>query len=141
MPDAYKLLHFQNQICFMEIKKDGDLLKQIGRNLLQLRTAATLKQEQVAHDLGIRQETLSKYENGGTDITICTLAEFAKYFKVDISAIINIQPNQVFNVHGSNSANGIIHNQHNILNEGYRLYIEQLKNENTFLKEQLTATR
>lgn len=97
------------QSFYMETKKDEELLKQIGYNLLQLRTSAGLKQEQVARDVGIKQETLSKYENGGTDITVCTLAALAKYFKVDISAIINIHPNQVFNVNGSNSANGVIH--------------------------------
>jgi len=125
----------------METKKDEELLKHIGSNLLKLRTSAGLKQEQVAHDIGIKQETLSKYENGGTDITISTLVALAKYFKVDISAIINIHPNQDFNVNGSNNANGIIHNQHNHLDECYRLYIEQLKDENTFLKEQLKAAR
>lgn len=125
----------------METKKDEELLKQIGSNLLQLRTSVGLKQEKVARDIGIKQETLSKYENGGTDITVCTLLSLAKYFKVDISAIINNHPNQVFNVNGNNSATGIIHNQHNHLDEGYHLYIEQLKNENIFLKDQLKAGR
>lgn len=125
----------------METKKDEELLKQIGSNLLQLRTSVGLKQEKVARDIGIKQETLSKYENGGTDITICNLVALAKYFKVDISAIINIHSNQVFNVNGSNNATGIVQNQHNHLQEGYRLYIEQLKDENIFLKDQLKAGR
>jgi len=115
----------------MEIKKNDELLRKIGYTLLQLRTKAGLKQEQVAREIGIKQETLSKYENGGTDFTISIIAVFSEYYKVDINEIINI----------SRHTQGLDSNNETDLNEGYRLYIEQLKNENTFLKDQLKAGR
>lgn len=118
--------------------KDKKLLKQVGRRLQQLRKTAGLKQEHVASDLGIKQETLSKYENGGTDISVCALMAFARYFKVDCSSLIIGCPNPVTASSG-NSANGIANNQHSHPNEGYPLYVAPQKSRTTFLKDHLKA--
>lgn len=110
--------------------KDKKLLKQVGRKLQQLRKTGGLKQEHVASDLGIKQETLSKYENGRTDITICILMAFARYFNVGYNSLINDGSNLV-NASSVSNADEVLINQTSHPDKGYQLHVAQLKSQAT----------
>ncbi|MCJ0743146.1 helix-turn-helix domain-containing protein [Pedobacter montanisoli] len=65
------------------------LVKEIGKNIRQLRLDADKGQTEVAKALDISVAALSKIESGLTDLNISRLAQIAKYFKVSVISIIS----------------------------------------------------
>lgn len=60
----------------------------VGNNIKNLRLAQVKGQTQVANELGISVAALSKIENGLTDLNLSRLAQIAKYFNVQLVALI-----------------------------------------------------
>ncbi len=54
----------------------------VGKRLGQLRIAAGLSQEQLAHIVGVSYQQIQKYESGKNRVSASKLYVFAKYFGV-----------------------------------------------------------
>ena len=63
--------------------------EQFSRNLRRLRLAKGLTQEQVAQQLGVTYQAVSKWENGTNTPDIALLPEIASLFGVTIDALFN----------------------------------------------------
>lgn len=55
----------------------------IGKELKVLRIRNDLSLEKVAEDNGLNRETIRRYENGATDLSIERLESLLNYYKVD----------------------------------------------------------
>ena len=73
-------------------------------------------------------------ENGETKITLDKLEKIAEVYKTDVESILKFDPHINFNVH--NSPKSAI-DTNPVYHENEKL-VEQLKNEVSFLKEQMT---
>jgi transcriptional regulator with XRE-family HTH domain len=69
--------------------------KTIGRNIKIFREAQSLKQEQLAEFLGIKRPMISYYENGEREIPIIQLDKLANLFGVDISVLMEENPENI----------------------------------------------
>lgn len=68
--------------------KDLEYLKQIGANLRKIRTDRSLPRTTVAHQLGISVNSLMKFEDGSTDISVTRLKQ--------LSDAYNVHPSEIF---------------------------------------------
>lgn len=59
-----------------------------GEHLKELRESANLKQKDLSEVLGIKQNSLSSYENGKRFPEMMTLLKIAKYFNVSIDSLV-----------------------------------------------------
>lgn len=62
-----------------------DIKKEVGRKLRNLREMADLTQEQLAEEIGVQTNTISKVETGRHFISCEFLTKLCSYFKVDES--------------------------------------------------------
>ena len=54
----------------------------------ELREARALTQQQLADDLGVQRNTISRYETGEREPSLEMLEVFARYFSVDIDYLV-----------------------------------------------------
>lgn len=59
--------------------------KTLGRCIRTLRKAVKLSQRDVALHLGVRQESISRIENGQRDVTVTELLALARLFSVPLA--------------------------------------------------------
>lgn len=64
-------------------------LKSIGRGLLERRTSNGLTQQQVAEQVGIQPESVSRIENGQIAPTLMRLQQFASIYDCSITALVS----------------------------------------------------
>lgn len=63
----------------------------IARNLLKLRKAAGLTQEQAAERIGVARQTLAKWENGESVPDIGNCSRLAELFDVSLDDLVNYE--------------------------------------------------
>lgn len=77
----------------------------------------------------------SKIERDETDISLKRLQQIAEILEVDYNSILSIDEKQVFNFHQNQNANGIVQIQQLVDLSVLEKLINQLKEENQFLKD------
>ena len=63
-------------------------MRDIGKNLIQLRESKGLKQEQLAELLFVTRQTVSNYENGRSRPDIETLMKIAEILETDVNTVL-----------------------------------------------------
>lgn len=77
-----------------------------------------------------------KRENGDIEFTLTELLRLSDLMEVSVFRFIDLDIAKIINQQNHDNSTGII--EHQIINgEGYKLCIEQYKEENSFLKEQV----
>lgn len=112
------------------------LLIKIGQNLHTIRNARKETLQSVASDIGITHPIISKIENGRyPTIQLNLLIKLCNHYKVTFQQILGLEVANIFQLfqHNKDGYQKLIGQE---LSEGYDLYIQQLVNENKFLKEQ-----
>lgn len=61
----------------------------LGRNLANCRKALALTQEQLAHQLGVEPETISRFERGATLPSLVTLEKIAVLLHVRVADLLD----------------------------------------------------
>ena len=120
--------------------------KHIGRNISRIRELREMKQEALAHAIGVSQQTISNIENSET-VEEGKLQEIAKVLGVSADAIKNFSEEAVINYFANfydNSANnGTIHASNcnfNPLDKVVELYerlVQSEKDKITYLEQLL----
>lgn len=59
------------------------------KTLKELRKKFNITQEKLAHDINVKQNTISNYENGSSEPDLETIKKLAKYFNVTIDYLLN----------------------------------------------------
>lgn len=112
--------------------------KQIGENIKKIRVSLKKEVKEVSKDLNISVAAYSNIERGITDISISRILQIAEYFNVHFSQILAIDntTNYYFvpNNHSTGTQNNNQFSQQQ--SEGFNVAIQQIINENTYLKEQ-----
>ncbi len=114
----------------------------IGTKIRKLRDLQDLTQDYVAAKLGISQNAFSKIERGETDLTYSTLSRIALILKVDVSRLVDFDERQMLSNITDNkdqNTNRFIVPTSKIEKELYDKVIEQLQNENSYLKKLLDS--
>ncbi len=114
----------------------NSLLTTIGKNLHTIRNARKETLQSVAADIGITHPIISKIENGRyPNIQLNLLIKLCNHYKVTLLQILGLEVVNIFQLtqHNKDGSQKIIGQE---LSSGYDLYIQQLVNENKFLKEQ-----
>jgi transcriptional regulator with XRE-family HTH domain len=69
-------------------RQEGQFAKRIGKALAKQRIARNLTQDQVAAQLGVEQETISRFERGATLPPLLRLIDLAEIFDVPLDALM-----------------------------------------------------
>jgi len=114
----------------------NSLLTIIGQNLHTIRNARKETLQSVAAEIGITHPIISKIENGRyPNIQLNLLIKLCNHYKVTLQQILGLEVANIFQLtqHNKDGSQKLIGQE---LSSGYDLYIQQLINENKFLKEQ-----
>lgn len=115
----------------------NSLLIIIGQNLHTIRNARKETLQAVASDIGVTHPIISRIENGRyKNLQINLLVKLCNHYNISLQQAFSLEVANIFqltqhNVDGSQKMIG------QELSSGYELYLQQLHNENKFLKEQL----
>jgi transcriptional regulator with XRE-family HTH domain len=110
--------------------------KQIGENIKDIRREKKIEVKTLCQDLDLSPAGYSNIERGVTDINISRIIQLSGYFGVHFSKILSIDNVTNYYFHqpnGGTQNNGQIKND---LADGYRFALEQLKQDNDYLKGQ-----
>jgi len=98
----------------------------IAKNIKKHRELKGFSQEYMAHQLNVNQSTYAKMENSSTKITIDKLFSVAKLLEADVSEILDLKNQTIFNQ--TLKDNSIGHQQvDNLHQENKEVYQELLK--------------
>ena len=111
----------------------------IAKNIKKYRELKGFSQEYMAHQLSVNQSTYAKMENSSTKITIDKLFSVAKLLETDVSEILDLKNQTIYNQDLKD--NSIGHQQvENLYQENKEVYQELLKAKDeqiALLKEQI----
>ena len=111
------------------------LLTTIGQNLHTIRNARKETLQAVASEIGITHPIISKIENGRyPNIQLNLLIKLCNHYKVTLQQVFELEVTNIFQLTNNGEGHQKLIGQE--LSSGYDLYIQQLVNENKFLKEQ-----
>jgi transcriptional regulator with XRE-family HTH domain len=113
------------------------LLKTIGQNLHTIRNARKETLQAVASDIGTTHPVISKIENGQSkNLTLSLLIKLCNHYNIPLHQVLSLEIANIFQLtqHNKSGSQKIIGQE---VASGYDLFIRQLQNENTYLKEQL----
>ena len=111
----------------------------IAKNIKKYRELKGFSQEYMAHQLSVNQSTYAKMENSSTKITIDKLFSVAKLLETDVSEILDLKNQTIFNQTDNETANAFGKVEH-YYQENKEVYQELLKAKDeqiTLLKEQI----
>ena len=111
----------------------------IAKNIRKYREIKGYSQEYVAHQLNINQASYAKLENNSTKITIDRLFSIAKLLETEISEILDLKNQTIFNQTDNEIANAFGKVEH-YYQENKEVYQELLKAKDeqiALLKEQI----
>ena len=114
----------------------NSLLITIGENLHTIRNARKETLQSVAAEIGITHPIISKIENGRyPNIQLNLLIKLCNHYKITLQQVFSLEVATIFQLtqHNKDGSQKLIGQE---LSSGYDLYIQQLMNENKFLKEQ-----
>jgi transcriptional regulator with XRE-family HTH domain len=112
------------------------LLSTLGHNLHTIRNARKETLQSVAEDIGITHPVISKIENGRyPNLQLNLLVKLCNHYNVSMQQALSLEVANIFQLtqHNTDGSQKLIGQE---LSSGYELYIQQLINENKFLKEQ-----
>ena len=111
----------------------------IAKNIKKYRELKGFSQEYMAHQLNVNQSTYAKMENSSTKITIDKLFSVAKLLETDVSEILDLKNQTIYNQDLKDNSVG--HQQvENLYQENKEVYQELLKAKDeqiALLKEQI----
>ena len=111
----------------------------IAKNIRKHRELKGFSQEYMAHQLNVNQSTYAKMENSSTKITIDKLFSVAQLLETDISEILDLKNQTIYNQDLKDNSVG--HQQvENLYQENKEVYQELLKAKDeqiALLKEQI----
>ena len=111
----------------------------IAKNIRKHRELKGFSQEYMAHQLNVNQSTYAKMENSSTKITIDKLFSVAKLLETDVSEILDLKNQTIYNQDLKDNSVG--HQQvENLYQENKEVYHELLKAKDeqiALLKEQI----
>ena len=111
----------------------------IAKNIRKYRELKGFSQEYMAHQLSVNQSTYAKMENSSTKITIDKLFSVAKLLETDVSEILDLKNQTIYNQDLKDNSVG--HQQvENLYQENKEVYQELLKAKDeqiALLKEQI----
>jgi transcriptional regulator with XRE-family HTH domain len=111
------------------------LLSTIGQNLHTIRNARKETLQSVAEDIGITHPVISKIENGRyPNLQLNLLVKLCNHYNVSMQQALSLEVANIFQLTNNGEGHQKLIGQE--LSSGYELYIQQLINENKFLKEQ-----
>ena len=111
----------------------------IAKNIRKYRELKGFSQEYMAHQLSVNQSTYAKMENSSTKITIDKLFSVAKLLETDVSEILDLKNQTIFNQTDNETANAFGKVEH-YYQENKEVYQELLKAKDeqiNLLKEQI----
>ena len=114
----------------------GALLTTIGQNLHTIRNARKETLQAVASEIGITHPIISKIENGRyPSLQLNLLLKLCNHYCVTLQQVLSLEVANIFQLtqHNKDGSQKLIGQE---ISSGYELYIQQLINENKFLKEQ-----
>lgn len=113
------------------------LLTTLGQNLHTIRNARKETLQSVAADIGISHPVISKIENGRyPTLQLGLLVKLCNHYKITIQQAFSLEVANIFNLTQNNkSGNQRLIGQE--LASGYDLYVQQLFEENMFMKKQV----
>jgi transcriptional regulator with XRE-family HTH domain len=114
----------------------GALLTTIGQNLHTIRNARKETLQAVASEIGITHPIISKIENGRyPNLQLNLLLKLCNHYCVTLQQALSLEVANIFQLtqHNKDGSQKLIGQE---ISSGYELYIQQLINENKFLKEQ-----
>ena len=98
----------------------------IAKNIKKYRELKGFSQEYMAHQLSVNQSTYAKMENSSTKITIDKLFSVAKLLETDVSEILDLKNQTIFNQTDNETANAFGKVEH-YYQENKEVYQELLK--------------
>lgn len=111
------------------------LLTTIGQNLHTIRNARKETLQSVASDIGITHPIISKIENGRyPTLQLNLLIKLCNHYKITLQQAFSLEVANIFQLTNNGEGHQKLIGQE--LSSGYDLYIQQLVQENTFLKAQ-----
>jgi transcriptional regulator with XRE-family HTH domain len=111
------------------------LLTTIGQNLHTIRNARKETLQSVAADIGITHPIISKIENGRyPTLQLHLLIKLCNHYKITLQQAFSIEVANIFQLTNNGEGHQKLIGQE--LSSGYELYIQQLVQENSFLKGQ-----
>lgn len=111
------------------------LLSTLGHNLHTIRNARKETLQSVAEDIGITHPVISKIENGRyPNLQLNLLVKLCNHYNVTLQQALSLEVANIFQLTNNGEGHQKLIGQE--LSSGYELYIQQLLNENKFLKEQ-----
>jgi transcriptional regulator with XRE-family HTH domain len=113
----------------------GALLTTIGQNLHTIRNARKETLQAVASEIGITHPIISKIENGRyPSLQLNLLLKLCNHYCVTLQQVLSLEVANIFQLTNNGEGHQKLIGQE--ISSGYELYIQQLINENKFLKEQ-----
>jgi len=146
LPKSIHIVLIRNILCtivrwfnFKNMKsvKISDLLTTLGGNLHTIRNARKETLQSVAIDIGITHPIISKIENGRyKNLQITLLVKLCNHYNVSLQQVFSLEVANIFQFtqHNKGGSQKLIGQE---VSSGYDLYIQQLHNENKYLKNQL----
>jgi transcriptional regulator with XRE-family HTH domain len=89
----------------------------------------------MATELNLSLGGYGKIERDETDITLSRLQNIARILETELDTLLNFDSNNVFNQKNNNIANGVVHNQQLINDQGLSEEVKSLKTEMELLKQ------
>lgn len=111
----------------------------IGKNIRKYRELKGFSQEYMANQLDINQASYAKIENNSTKITVDRLFAISKLLEADITDLMDLKNQTIFNQQDNETANayGKIEHFHNENKEVYEKLIKAKDEQIAMLKELL----
>ena len=111
------------------------LLTTIGQNLHTIRNARKETLQAVASDIGITHPIISKIENGRyPNLQLNLLIKLCNHYQITLQQAFSLEVANIFQLTNNGEGHQKLIGQE--LASGYELYVQQLVNENKFLKAQ-----
>ena len=111
----------------------------IAKNIRKHRELKGFSQEYMAHQLNVNQSTYAKMENSSTKITIDKLFSVAKLLETDVSEILNLKNQTIYNQDLKDNSVGHqqVENFHQQNKEIYQELLKAKDDQIALLKEQI----
>ena len=113
------------------------MLITIGKNLHTIRNVRKETMQSVGIDIGITHPVISKIENGRyPGLQVNLLIKLCNHYDIALQHLFSLEMTNLFLLtHNNSDGNQRLIGQE--ISTGYELYIQQLLNENQYLKEQV----
>ena len=100
----------------MKKRQEKEYKLQVGLNTKHWREFKGIKQEDLAQRLDIDHTTLSRIENGKSDLNTHMIEDIAEALGIEVELLLK-SPQQIYNINNSPNSNaGTIHGTQNVYN-------------------------